>query len=131
LPSTSELQHLEQLDQTAAVVVGVGRLQRGLHGPAVHRAFGLELVDELAQGLLAAGHRRVDDLADGVVGPIERGLGDREQQVLLAGDPFERVDQFLGDLPVRAGADPVHGRDQQLDQGVGDLPKAGVQQRRE
>ncbi|HEX8347448.1 MAG TPA: hypothetical protein VF657_22335 [Actinoplanes sp.] len=96
----------------------------------VRRALGLELVHELAQGLLAAGHRREDDLPYGVVGPIERGLGDREKQVLLAGHLFERVDQFLGNLPVRAGANPMHRGDQQLHQGVDDLPEPGVQQRR-
>jgi hypothetical protein len=121
-----ELKHVQQLDQTAAVVVGVGRLQRGLHRPPVDRALGLELVHELAQGLLAAGHGRVDDLAYGVVGPLQRGRGDRDQKVLLARNSLERVDQFLGDLPVRAGADPVHRGDQQLDQGVGDLPQPGV-----
>ena len=38
-----------------------------------------------------------------LVGPGEGGLGDLKQQVLLTLYPLERVDQFLGDLPVGAG----------------------------
>ena len=39
----AELQHLQQLDQPAPVVVGVGGPQRGLHGAPVGRAGGLVL----------------------------------------------------------------------------------------
>lgn len=108
----AELKHIKQLDQPAPVVVGVGRLERGLHRAPVHRPLGLELVDEVAQCLLAAGHRRVDHPPHRLVRALERGLRDREQQVLLAGDPLERVDQFLGHLAVRPGADAMHRRDQ-------------------
>ena len=41
-------------------------------------------------------------------------LGEPEQQRFLPGDPAELADQLLGDLPLGAGADPVHGRDQQV-----------------
>ncbi|WP_226358896.1 hypothetical protein [Pseudonocardia sp. ICBG601] len=58
-------------------------------------------------------------------------LGDPEQQVLLAGDPLELLDQLLGHPDLGAGVDPVHGGDQQLDQRVGDLPFPAVQQRRQ
>jgi hypothetical protein len=122
-----ELEHVAELDQAAPVVVGVRGLQRGLHGASVHRTLRLELVDELPQGLLAVGDRRVDHLLHRVVRPVERGLGDGEQQVLLTGHALERVDQFLGDFPVGTGADPMHRGDQQLHQGVGDLPQPRVQ----
>ncbi len=49
----------------------------------------------------------------------------------FAGHPFERVHQLLHHSLVRPGTDAVHRGDQQLDQGVGDLPLSGVQQRRE
>jgi hypothetical protein len=126
-----ELQHVQQLNQPAPVVVGVRGPQRGLHGAPVHRPLGPELVHQLAQRLLPAGHRRIDHLPDRIVWPGQRCLGDAEQDVLLAGDPFERVHQFLGDSAVCAGANAVHGGDQQLDQGVGDLPQPVVQQRRQ
>lgn len=60
----TELQHVQQLDQPAPVVVGVRRLERGLHGAPVDRAAGLELVHQLPQRLLTAGHRRVDHRTD-------------------------------------------------------------------
>jgi hypothetical protein len=51
----AELQHVEQLDQAAAVVAGVRGLQRGLHRTPVHRPLGFVLMNQLAQRLLAAG----------------------------------------------------------------------------
>jgi len=127
----AKLEHLEEPDQAAPVVVGVRGAQRGLDGALVDRALGLVLVDQLAQRLLAAGHGRIDDLPDGVVGRGQGRGGDREQDVLLAGDPLEGVDEFLGDSAVGAGGDPVHRGNQQVDQGVGELAFPGGQQRRE
>ena len=122
-----ELQCLQQPDQPAPVVPGVGGPQRGLHGAPVRRARGLVLGDQVAQRLLA--RHRVDHGADGVVRASDRGLGQPEQQRLLPGDLAELADQFLGDFPLGAGADPVHGRDQQVRQGIGDLPPPLVHQR--
>jgi len=103
-----ELQHLQQPDQPAAVVVGVGGAQRGLDRALIHRALGLVLVHQLAQGRLATGHRGEHHLAHRLVWGRERGAGDGEQDVLLAGDPLERVDELLGDLAFSAGGDAVH-----------------------
>jgi len=98
----AERQHLEQLDQAAPVVVGVGRLQRGLHRSPVHRPLRLVLVHKLAQRLLATTHRREHHVADRVVRRIQSGRGDGEQDVLLPSHLLERVDQFLGDPAVSA-----------------------------
>ncbi|MDN5760520.1 MAG: hypothetical protein L0H59_18700, partial [Tomitella sp.] len=45
----AELQYVQQRDQAAAVVPGVGGAQRGLHGASVHRPLRLELVYQLPQ----------------------------------------------------------------------------------
>ena len=127
----TELQHLEQVDQASPVVVAVGGLQRGLHRPPVHRALGLVLVDQLPQCLLPTGDRGEHHRTDRFVGCAHARFGDGEQDVLLAGHPFERVHQLLHHSLVGPGTDAVHRGDQQLDQGVGDLPLPGVQQRRE
>jgi hypothetical protein len=84
-------------------------------------------ITQVAQRPLA--RHRVDHRADGVVGAGDRGLGEAEQQRLLPGDLAELADQFLGDFPLGAGAEPVHGGDQQVRQGVGDLPLPLVYQR--
>lgn len=47
-----KFQHVQQSDQPAAVVPGVGGTQGGLHGPPIHRALRLELVNQLPQRLL-------------------------------------------------------------------------------
>ena len=128
--AAAELEDVEQPDQAAAVVVGVGRLQRRLHRAPVQRPAGLELVHELAQRLLTARDRRKHDAADGAVRRCQRRLGDAEEDVLLAVHALERVDELLGDLLLRARPDPMHGRDQQVHERVGDLSLALAQQRR-
>jgi hypothetical protein len=67
----------------------------------------------------------------GIVGAGQRRVGDPEQQPLLALHQPERVDQFGGDPPLGPRPDPVRGRDKQVHQGVGDLPAAAEQQRRQ
>jgi hypothetical protein len=46
---------------------------------------GLVLLDQLVQHMLAA-DRREDDVAHDAVGPLDRGLGDTDQQAGLARD---------------------------------------------
>jgi len=127
----AELEDLQQGDQAAAVVTGVGGPQRGLHRAPVQRPLRLVLVHQLAQRLLAAGHRREDHLADRVVGLRESGFGDREQNVLLARHPPERVDQLVVHPALGPSPDAMDGRDQQIDQRVGDLPLPLMHQRGE
>lgn len=125
----AELQHVQQLDQPAPVVVGIRRLQRRLHRAPVDRTAGLELVHQLPQRLLTAGHRRVDDLTDRALRLADRRLGELEEDFLLARHLLERVDQLLGDLLLSPRPDPVNRGDQQLHQRVRDLPLTLVQQR--
>jgi hypothetical protein len=123
----AELQRLQQLDQAVAVVVGVGGLEHPLLVLAKRRPLRPELAQQVDQRLHPAG-RWVDHLADRVVGGIQCRLGDLEQDVLLARDPFELGDDLLDDLLLGPGVDPVHGGEQQVDQGVGELAFAAVQQ---
>lgn len=83
------------------------------------------LVDQLLQRLLAPAHRREYHLPHLLVGGAQRRLGDREQDVLLARDPLEGVDQLLGHPLLGAGANPVHRGDQQVHQRVGDQDSHG------
>jgi hypothetical protein len=88
-------------------------------------------VHQLAQRLLAAAHRREHHGADFAIGLGQGRLGDLEEDVLLARDPLEGVDQLVGHLLLGAGTDPVDRGDQQVDQRVGHLPLALHQQGRQ
>jgi hypothetical protein len=57
---------------------------------------------------------------------LHRGLSHPEQDFLLARDPF----QLLDDLRLGVRVDPVHRGDQQVDEGIGDVPLPAVQVRR-
>lgn len=54
-------------------------------------------------------------------GGLEGGFGDLAEHVVLASHPFEVLDELLAALLLGAGVYAVHGRDQELDQHVGDL----------
>jgi hypothetical protein len=69
--------------------------------------------------------------ADQLVAGVHRGLGDAEQQILVAGNPLELLDLLVGDPKLGVGIDPVDRRAQQLDQRVGDLPTPAEKQRRQ
>jgi len=125
----AELEDVEQPDQAAPVMVGVGRLQRRLDSAAVQRPGRLELMHELAQRLLTATDGREHNAADGAIGRGQRRLGDPEEDVLLTADALEGVDELLDDLALCARTDPVDRRDEQVHERVGDLALAFVQQR--
>jgi hypothetical protein len=86
-----------------------------LEGPVV----GLGLAHEVAQGLLT--DDRVDRRADGFLGLADGGLGDREQQPLLATHAAQVLEQLGLDAALGARVDLVHDTDEELDQRVGDL----------
>ena len=127
----AKLEHVQQCDQPAAVMPGVGGPQRRLHRPPIHRTLGLELVHQLPQRLLPSRHGREHHLTHRTIRLLERRFSNREEDVLLTRHFPERVDQLVGDPAFGASADPVHSRDQQLDQGVGDFPLPLVNQRRQ
>jgi hypothetical protein len=110
-------------------VVGVGSPVGRLHRAPVGGAGRLVLGDQVPQVVLPDDGEHHPP--HGVVGPGQRRVGDPEQQPFLALDPLERVDQLGGDPPLGPRPDPVHGRDQQGHQRVGDLPPAAEQQRRQ
>ena len=116
----AELQHVQQFDQPGPVVVRVRRLQRSLHRALIRRARRLEFGHQVPQHLLRRdGNTGVPDQpVPGIYGRLSHA----EQQVLLAGDPPKLLDQLLGHLHLDTGVDPMHRRDQQPHQRVGDLP---------
>jgi hypothetical protein len=125
-----EVEGLEQLDQAVPVVIGVGRFEDPLLVPAEAGSLGFVLAEQVDQGLLAA-RGRVDHVADQAVGGLDGRCGDPEQDALLAGHPVEVGDELAGDLLLGPGIDPVHGRDEQVGQRVGDLPLPAVHQGRQ
>lgn len=127
----AELERLQQIDQPAAVVVRVRRLQRRPHRAVVLGALRPVLVHQPLQCLLPTRDRRIHHGTDGVVGVIDRGFGDREQDVLLAAHLLERVRQLLGHLPTSACTDAMHRLDQQINQHVDEFALAHHQHRRQ
>ncbi len=67
-------------------------------------------MDELAESLLTTADGGEHHAANRAVGRGQRRLGDPEQDVLLAADALERVDQLLRDLLLRARADAMDRR---------------------
>ena len=79
-------------------------------------AFGF--LDQVAQGLFA--DDREHDLAHDPVGVIEGGPGEVEEEVLLAADALQVVEQLAVHPAFGPGADLVDGLGQEVDQVVGD-----------
>jgi len=115
----AKLQRSEQRRQHPSVVVGVRAAQHGADSGLEGVLVGLGLAHQLAQGL-PPDHRE-QRRADGVVGMVDGGLGEAEQDRFLAADPAQVLGQLALDAAVRACVDPVDQPDQQLDQRVGDL----------
>ena len=116
----AEFQALEDFGHHAAVMPLVGIADhRSQRGP-VARARGLRLPDEIAQGLFA--DDRKDDIAHDSVGLLDGRAGKVEQEILLAGDAFQIVEQFALHPALGAGADVVNGLDQKIGQIVRQRP---------
>src|SRR3954471_24224300 len=96
--------------------VRVGAADCGAQALLVHRP-GLPFANQIAQGLLAGDGE--DDLAHGVVGPLDRGVGDLVEEIGLTCDFPELVDDLQLDPALSAGADGVDRLDQKLDQAIG------------
>ena len=126
----AELKRVDQLDQPGAVVVGVRGFEHPLLVLAERAALRLVLGQQVHQRALPASGREYH-LPDHAVGVAHRRLGDLEQDVLLARHPFQVGDELAHHAPFGAGVDLVHRGDEQIHQGVGDLPAPAVQQRRQ
>ncbi len=124
----AKFQGLENLRRHAAVVAAVGVADDGAQCCPVGRAGRFPFLDQVAQGLLA-GYRE-HNLADDAIGSRQRGVGQLEQDVLLAADALEIVEQFALDLPLGVSADAMNGLDQKVDQAVGERPAAQMRESR-
>ena len=115
----AELERLKHGWEHPAVVVAVGGAQHLAHLRPERLIVRLRLAHQLPQRLLA--DDREDRAADRVVGMLDRGAGEREQNPALPAHRFEIGDQLLLDAIVRPRAHLVHHAEEQVDQAVGDL----------
>ena len=116
----AEFQALEDFGHHAAVMTLVGIADHRSQRRPVARACGLGLPDQIAQGLFP--DNREDDIAHDAVGLFEGGAGEVEQQVLLAGDAFQIVEQLALHPALGARADVMNGLDQKIGQVVRQHP---------
>ena len=101
----------------------------GAQGRPVGRSCGLGFLDQVAQGLFA--DDREHDLAHDPVGLIEGGTGDLEEEILLAADALQIVQQFAVHPAFGSHANLVDGLGQEVDQVVGQLAAPEVHEGRE
>ena len=78
----AEFQGLKNLRHHAAVVAPVGIADRRCAGGPIGRSRRFPFLDQIAQGLLAGD--REHNVAHDAVGLVQRGVGQLEQEVLLA-----------------------------------------------
>ena len=114
-----ELQRLEHRREHPAVVVAVGGAQHFAYLRPERPIVRLRLTHEVSQRLLP--DDREDRPADRVVGMLDRGIGEREQNPALTAHRLQIGDQLLLHAIVRPRAHLVHHAEQQVDQAVGDL----------
>lgn len=124
----AEIEHPEQPDQPAPVVVGIGGLEDLALLALVLGPLGAVLGHEILQRRLSPDDRE-DHLSDGLIRGAQGCFGDLAQQRLLAGDAPEVLDELGDDLLLSVGIDPVRRGDQQLRQSVGDFPLTQGKQR--
>jgi hypothetical protein len=123
----AKLQGGQEPRQHPAVVRGVRRAQHRPDALAKRLIVGLGLPHEVAQRALP--DDRKQRRADGVVGMLERGLGEAKQDALLAAHATQIADQLTLDTVLRARPDAMHELDQQIDERVGDLRRPRPAQR--
>ena len=122
-----ELQCSQEFGHHAPVVPLVGVADHGTQRGAVGRPSGFPLLDQIAQGLLA--NHRKDDLAYHAVRLGQCGIGQFEQQIVLASDALDVIEQFTFDLALGPGTDAVDRLDQQVDQIVGQAASTQINKR--
>jgi hypothetical protein len=100
-------QRAEQPGQHPSVVVGVGGPQHGADLLLEHPLVRACLPHQVPQGLLATRHHRVQRGTHGLVGMVKGGLGEAEQDALLATHPVQLGEQLPLDAVLSAGVDLV------------------------
>jgi hypothetical protein len=126
---TPELQHRQQRRQHPPIVIRVRRAQHGTHPSLEHLFVGLGLAHQLPQRLLA--NHRIQRFAHDLVRVLDGGLGQPEQNALLAAHPPQILGQLPLHPPIRPRVDLVDQTDQQVNQRVGDLRGSDPTQRRQ
>ena len=125
----AEFQALKDVGRHAAVMTLVGiadhRPERGL----VARPRGLRLFDQVTQGLFA--DDRKDDLAHGPIRFLESRAGKVEQEILLARDALQIIEQFPIHPAFGARPDAMNGLDQNIDEVIRQRPAAQMHEGRE
>jgi hypothetical protein len=96
-----ELQCNQEFGHHASVVPLVGVADNGAQRGAVGRPGGFPLLDQIAQSLFA--NHWKDDVAHHGVRLGQCGIGQFEQQILLAGDALEIIEQLAFDFALGAG----------------------------
>lgn len=111
----AEGQEVEQPRHHAPVMASVRAAHRRLHLP-IPGAAGAMLAHDRAQ-LRLARHREDHD-AHGLVGTVDRGLGEGDEQALLAINALDVAGQSREHAPLGAHADLVHRLDEQVDKAI-------------
>ena len=125
----AEIQGPEDLRHHPPVMALVGVPDHGAQGGPIGRPRGLPFLDQVAQGLFA--DDREHDLAHDPVGVIEGGPGELEEEVLLAADALQVVEQLAVHPAFGPRADLVDGLGQEVDQVVRQLAAAEMHEGRE
>jgi hypothetical protein len=95
---------------------------------SVGRARGLRFLDQIPQGLLA--DDRKDNIAHDAIRFLQGRAGNLEQQVLLAGDALQIVEQLAINPMLGTGSNVVDGLDEKVDQVIGQRPAAQMDEGR-
>ena len=116
----TEFQAPQDLWHHAAVMALVGipdhRAERG----PVGWTCGLRFLDQITQGLFADDWK--DNIAHDAIRILQSRAGNFEQEVLLARDALQIVEQFAVNPVLGTCADVVDGFDEQIDQVIGQRP---------
>lgn len=100
----------------------IGITDHGSQRGSVGRAGCLRFLDQITKGLFADNWK--DNITHDSIWFLQGRAGDLEQQVLLAGDAFQIVEQLAIDPMLGTCSDVVDGFDEQVYQIIGQCPAA-------
>ncbi len=125
----AEVERGQQPGHHTSVVPTVGVADHRAQGEMVGRPGGLPFFHQVLQRLFA--HHRKDDVPHDAIRLGQRRLGEGKQQVLLACDALEVLEQLALDLALGTCSDRVDGLDQQINEVVGQRAYAQMHERGE